>query len=162
MDSQAFSALATSTLQQPVRKLQVKIGSGPVIMDGGIAMQSLPVKTASDAFTASLLMMMKHCADIHLTVLEVIGEKYGLDVDDMCETLKEHPRWKQIHIEPVIHDLTQIARETVYNTPKEQKQKQKEKQTETETEKPKKKSVKKPSAQPKTKAKPKLKEIIYE
>lgn len=151
MDSKAFSSIASSVLQQPVRKLQVKIGSGPIIMDGGIAMQSLPVKTASDAFTASLLMMMKHCADIHLTVLEVIGEKYGLDIDEMCETLKEHPRWKQIHIEPVIHDLTQIARETVYNTPKEQ-----------QTEKPKKKIPKKTTVQVKPKTKPKLKEIIYE
>lgn len=154
MDPQDFSTLASQALEQPVQKLKVKIGTGPVIMDGGFAMQSIPVKNASDAFTASLLMMMKHCADVHLTILEIISEKYNLDIDAMCETVKEHPNWKQLHVEPIIHDLTQIARETVYNTPQQ-------------TEKPKKKTVKKikeQSVYPVEKPKPKLKikEVIYE
>lgn len=150
MDSQGFSKIASQTLEQPVQKIKVKIGTGPVIMDGGFAMQSLPVKNASDAFTASLLMMMKHCADVHLTILEIISEKYNLDIDDICESVKEHPNWKQLHVEPIIHDLTQIARETVYKNPEPVETKKKEK----------KETVKKPVQKPK--AKPKIKEIIYE
>lgn len=156
MDKQNFSSIASQALEQPVQRIQVKIGTGPVIMDGGYAMQSLEVKNASDAFTASLLMMMKHCADVHLTILEIIGEKYNLDIDEMCETIKEHPNWKKIHIEPVIHDLTQVARETVYNTTPPVETKKKAIQ----------KSKEKPSSPPvektKPKAKPKIKEIVYE
>lgn len=156
MDSQSFSSLASQALEQPVQRIKVKIGTGPVIMDGGYAMQSLEVKNASDAFTASLLMMMKHCADVHLSILEIISEKYNLDIDDMCETIKEHPNWKKLHVEPVIHDLTNIARETVYNTPPPLETKKKA------TKKSKEQPIAPPVEKPKPKAKPKIKEIVYE
>lgn len=144
MNTKEFISTASSVLETPLQKISVKISHDPVIMEDGIAMQSYKVKNASDGFKASMLMMMKHCADVHLTILEIIGEKYGLDIDEMCHTVKDHPRWTQLLVEPMIHDLTSIARETAcqplkaIETPKEK--------TKTKT---------------KTKAKPK-KEIVYD
>ncbi len=150
MNTQEFASTVATTLENPLQRIPVKISHEPVIMADGIAMNSVKVKNASDGMKATMLMMMKHCADVHLTILEIIGEKYGLDVDEMCNTVKDHPRWTQLLLEPMIHDLTEIARETACQS------------VEKEIKKvvPKKKTAVTPPVKPK--AKKPVKEVVYE
>lgn len=66
------------------------------------------IKTSRDAYGASLHMLFKHVADIHLTLLEILAEKYKHSVDEMLQTVQDDPRWKDIHVNPVIHSCTYV------------------------------------------------------
>ncbi len=66
------------------------------------------IKTSRDAYGASLHMLFKHVADIHLTLLEILAEKYKLSIDEMLQTVQDDPRWKEIHVNPVINSCTYV------------------------------------------------------
>jgi hypothetical protein len=66
------------------------------------------IKTSRDAYGASLHMLFKHVADVHLTLLEILAEKYKLSVDEMLQTVQDDPRWKDIHVNPVINSCTYV------------------------------------------------------
>lgn len=68
-------------------------------------MKPLDLVSAKDGLRATLLMMMKHVADVHVAVLEIIGEKYNLDVDEMCSTVKDDKRFQDILKQPILTDL---------------------------------------------------------
>ncbi len=66
------------------------------------------IKTSRDAYGASLHMLFKHVADVHVTLLEILAEKYKLSVDEMLQTVQDDPRWKNIPVNPVIHGCTYV------------------------------------------------------
>jgi hypothetical protein len=84
--------------QTPRRKIIVKKGETSI--------PPIPITGASMAYTASLLMLFQHVADIHMSLLEIIEEKYGHSMDEMVSTVIQHPKWKNMQVNPVIHDLT--------------------------------------------------------
>ena len=69
------------------------------------------IKNYRDAYGASLHMLFKHVADIHLTLLEILADKYDISVDDMLRTVQEDSRWKDIQVNPVINSCTYVDKQ---------------------------------------------------
>lgn len=105
MNSSEIKALAKKALTGQTAK-KITLVQEPVSLADGSDFTPVPVKTSSDLHRASLLMLFKHVADIHITVVEVIAEKFGLDVDEIHTALTEDPRWQTMLENPLISDLT--------------------------------------------------------
>lgn len=93
-------ALASAS-QKPIQMI-----SEAVTLATGDRLPPLPVKTPKDALQATLLMLFKHVADIHVTIVEIIAEKYGLKTDEIHAAITEDPRWTEMLQNPLITDLT--------------------------------------------------------
>jgi hypothetical protein len=104
------SDLANKAIKESKKK-PIKIVSEPVVMADGSDFVPLEVKDSSDLLRASLLTLFKHVADIHVTVVEVIAEKFNLSVEDIHTAITEDPRWQKMLVDPVISDLTATAKE---------------------------------------------------
>jgi hypothetical protein len=89
----------------------LKLVEEQTILADGSVFKPLEVKNGSDVLKASLLMLFKHISDIHLTVVEVIAEKFNIPVEDLHKTITEDPRWKEMFVNPVLTDLTKTAYE---------------------------------------------------
>ena len=105
-----ISELADKAIKESKKK-PVTLVSEPVVMAGGSEFVPMEVKTSSDLLRASLLTLFKHVADIHVTVVEVIAEKFDLSVEDIHTAITEDPRWQKMLTDPVISDLTATAKE---------------------------------------------------
>lgn len=99
----AQEALKTS------QKKKVTLVQEAVTLANGASFTPLPVKNSSDLLRASLLMLFKHVADIHVTVVEVIAEKFDLSVDEIHKAITEDPRWEKMMSDPLVTDLTETA-----------------------------------------------------
>ena len=65
------------------------------------------VKTdARDAYAESLKMILQHVADFHMTVVDIISEKYNIPVDEIMKTVASDSRYANMLVEPKIHRLT--------------------------------------------------------
>jgi hypothetical protein len=102
-------ALAKETAKKIPTKKQVKVVQEPVILCDGSTFKPLPVKSTSDVLRTSLLMLFKHVADIHVTVIEIVAEKFGISVEDLHKAITEDPRWADMFMHPLISDLTETA-----------------------------------------------------
>jgi len=102
----AKQALATPPQSKPVKVVQETV----TLADGSI-LTPMPVKNSNDVFCASLLMLFKHVADVHVTVVEIIAEKFNLKVDDIHQAIQDDPRWADMLVNPLITDLTAAATE---------------------------------------------------
>ncbi len=103
--------LAQQTLQTPPKPKSVTMVEEPVTLVDGSTFQPMPVKTANDALRASLLILFKHVADVHVTVVEIIAEKFNLNADEIHKTIVEDPRWNDMLVNPLIVDLTASVQE---------------------------------------------------
>lgn len=54
------------------------------------------IKNNRKAYAASLNMIFKHVADFHITVLDIISDKFGIDVDEMLNEVHNDERFKQM------------------------------------------------------------------
>jgi hypothetical protein len=88
---------------------KVTLVQEPVTLANGNTFTGVPVKTSSDVLRVSLLMLMKHVSDVHVTVMEIIAEKFGHSVEDLHNAIVEDPRWEKILQDPLITDLTETA-----------------------------------------------------
>jgi hypothetical protein len=102
-------ALAKETAKKLPTKKKVKVVQEPVILSDGSTFKPIPVKTTSDVLRTSLLMLFKHVADIHVTVIEIVAEKFGISVEDLHKAITEDPRWADMFVHPLISDLTETA-----------------------------------------------------
>ena len=84
------------------------------------------VKTgACDAYTESLKMILQHVADFHMTVVDIISEKYNIPVDEIMNTVTSDSRYTNMLVDPKIHRLTSLnpnqnqvdLTETIITTP---------------------------------------------
>ncbi len=50
-------------------------------------------------------------ADFQVMMLEVVAEAYGHSVDEMIAVVKEHPRFKEMHVAPLLTELASHAEE---------------------------------------------------
>jgi hypothetical protein len=65
------------------------------------------VKTdARDAYAESLKMILQHVADFHMTVVDIISEKYKIPVDEIMNTVTSDSRYANMLVDPKIHRLT--------------------------------------------------------
>ena len=93
MDLNAVAALSNQALKQPSKKKQIKIVSDEeIILADGSTMEPLPVKTSSDVLRASLLMLFKHVADIHISVVEIVADKFKIPIEDLHTAITDDPR----------------------------------------------------------------------
>jgi hypothetical protein len=118
MDNATVKALAKETFAKARFNKPIELKSEEVILTDGSVFNPMPVKNSSDLLRATLLMMFKHVADIHVVVVQVIAEKFGLDINDIEKAITEDPRWTQMLMNPIITDLTTTAMENSSPPPK--------------------------------------------
>ena len=71
---------------------------------------SIPVhETAAEAYAESLKMILKHVADFHLTVVDIISEKYNIPVDEIMNTVTSDSRYTNMLVDQKIHELTRSS-----------------------------------------------------
>ena len=63
-------------------------------------------KDACDAYAESLKMILQHVADFHMTVVDIISEKYNIPVDEIMKTVTSDSRYANMLVDPKIHRLT--------------------------------------------------------
>ena len=78
----------------------------------------IEIKDGRSAYAASLQMILKHVADFHITVVDIISEKYNIPVDEIMNTVTCDSRYTNMLVNPDIHTLS-------LNSGQEQEQKQK-------------------------------------
>lgn len=76
---------------------------------------SIPIKVhvdvnpdARDAYAESLKLILQHVADFHLTVVDIISEKYKISVDEIMKTVTSDSRYTNMVVNPEIHRLTSL------------------------------------------------------
>lgn len=121
MNQQTLAATAKEALQTQPKKKGVTLVKEPVTLADGSTFAPMEVKTTNDALRASLLMLFKHVADVHVTLVEIVSEKYGLSVNDVMNVVTEDPRWQTMLVNPLVTDLTAAATENA--TPPKPKKK---------------------------------------
>lgn len=62
----------------------------------------LEVKTARDAYSASLHVLFKHVADFHICIVKTFSAKYGIPEDDILKTIQESEEFKNMQVDPVL------------------------------------------------------------
>jgi hypothetical protein len=103
--------LAQQTLRKAPQRKPVTLVKEPVTLADGSGFSPMPVKDSSDALRASLLMLFKHVADVHVTVVEIVAEKFNLKVEDIHKAITDDPRWTEMLVNPLITDLTAAAKD---------------------------------------------------
>jgi hypothetical protein len=63
------------------------------------------VKNPSEATAAFLNITLQHMADFMKAMLEILADKYKLSEEEMMSVLFEHPRYKELAVNPMIHAL---------------------------------------------------------
>jgi len=92
-----------------LKKKPVTFVQETVTLADGSTFVPMDVKTNNDALRASLLMLFKHVADVHITLVEIVAEKFHLKVDDIMNAVTDDPRWQTMLVDPLITDLTATA-----------------------------------------------------
>lgn len=74
---------------------------------------SIPIQVevkanARDAYAESLKMILQHVADFHMTVVDIISEKYNIPVDEIMNTITSDSRYTNMVVDPKIHHLTSL------------------------------------------------------
>lgn len=73
---------------------------------------SIPVQidgketAATAAYAESLKTILKHVADFHITVVDIISQKYNIPVDEIMKTVTSDSRYTNMLVDPKIHELT--------------------------------------------------------
>ena len=110
------------------------------------------------AYALSLQMIFRHVADFHMTVVDIISEKYGIPVDDIMNTVTSDLRYKNMVVDKDLHRLSTV----VYPVNEVEKKKDKQEEQEMQLPKPNKPKpiiIKKVGGEKKIKIKPKVKQI---
>jgi hypothetical protein len=105
------SATLKATMNTQSSKKSITLVKEEVVMADGSTFVPMEVKNSSDVLRASLLMLFKHVSDIHVTLVEIVADKFGLSVDDIHAAVKDDPRWSTMFVNPLITDLTATANE---------------------------------------------------
>jgi hypothetical protein len=78
----------------------------------------IEVKDPKSALAAVMHMTLKHTADVLTAAVCAIAEKYGIDEEEMMEVVRSHPRFTEMTVEPMIHELMpSVAEEPVVPAP---------------------------------------------
>ena len=80
----------------------------PVFIDeNGESVPYIPkeIVTNRDAYAASLHMILKHTADFHIMILEIVADKQGINIYDLVKVIKEDSRYTDMAVNPQINTL---------------------------------------------------------
>lgn len=72
---------------------------------------SIPVQvneSAAAVYAESLKMILQHVAEFHITVVDIISEKYNIPVDEIMKTVTSDSRYTNMLVDPKIHRLTSL------------------------------------------------------
>lgn len=72
-------------------------------MDAYIATK---VKGPKSALAVVMNMTLKHTADVLNTFMTIVAEKYGIDMEEMMETVRTDERFTGIAVDPLLHAIT--------------------------------------------------------
>ena len=121
----------------------------------------IEIQDGRSAYALSLQMIFRHVADFHMTVVDIISEKYNIPVDDIMNAVTSDSRYKNMVVDKDLHRLSSVVGVDVdvgVGAVNESEQKKEEKeQQEQETQLP--KPSPKPTIIKKIKIKPKVKQI---
>ena len=109
----------------------------------------IEIRDGRAAYAASLQMIFRHVADFHMTVVDVISEKYNIPVDDIMNVVTSDSRYKNMVVDKDLHRLSSVVNEM----------EQKKEEQEMQLPKPKPIVIKKVGGEKKIKIKPKVKQI---
>ena len=65
----------------------------------------IEIDTTRDVWRSTVLTLFKHVADMHLTIVNIIADKYDLDPNKIVDVISDDPRWTELQVHPIIHDL---------------------------------------------------------
>ena len=71
------------------------------------------------AYTESLKMILQHVADFHITVVDIISDKYKIPVDEIMNTVTSDSRYTNMIVNPKIHHFTSNIEIITSNTKSE-------------------------------------------
>jgi hypothetical protein len=121
----------------------------------------IEIQDGRSAYAVSLQMLFRHVADFHMTVVDVISEKYNIPVDDIMNAVTSDSRYKNMVVDKDLHRLSSVVGVDVdvgvYPVNNESEQKKEEQ--ETQLPKPKPIIIKKVGGEKKIKIKPKVKQM---
>ena len=75
---------------------------------------SIPVtveRTALAVYAESLKMILQHVADFHLTVVDIISEKYKIPVGEIMNAVTLDSRYVNMFVDPKIHHLNSSSKQ---------------------------------------------------
>ena len=111
------------------------------------------------AYALSLQMIFRHVADFHMTVVDVISEKYNIPVDDIMNAVTSDSRYKNMVVDKDLHRFSTVVGVDVdvvgVGAVNESEQKKEEQEQEMQLPKPK----SKPTIIKKIKIKPKVNQM---
>jgi len=87
------------------RKLTVTFANQGVVKTVEGEFVPRKIEDSKSAYAATLHMILKHTADVYLTIVDIIAEKYGHSAEEMTETILAHPKFSEMYTNPMIHDL---------------------------------------------------------
>lgn len=67
------------------------------------------------AYAASLQMIFRHVADFHMTVVDIISEKYNIPVEEIISTVTSHSNYKNMVVDENLHRLSAVAAAVPHN-----------------------------------------------
>jgi hypothetical protein len=100
----------------------------------------IDIKDGRSAYALSLKMIFQHVADFHMTVVDVISEKYNIPVDDIMNAVTSDSRYKNMVVDKDLHRLSTVVGVDVdvgVGAVNESEQKKEEQEQETQLPKPK-------------------------
>lgn len=117
----------------------------------------IEIQDGRSAYALSLQMIFRHVADFHMTVVDVISEKYNIPVDDIMNAVTSDSRYKNMVVDKDLHRLSTVVGVDVDVRNESEQKKEEKEQQEQETQLP--KPSPKPTIIKKIKIKPKVKQI---
>lgn len=88
----------------------VRIVTGEALLSTGETFAPGAVTDGKSALRATMMMILKHTADMFVTIVDIVAETYELDKDEMMKAVQEHPRFTDMLVNPVLHDLAYLER----------------------------------------------------
>ena len=124
----------------------------------------IEIQDGRSAYALSLQMIFRHVADFHMTVVDVISEKYNIPVDDIMNAVTSDSRYKNMVVDKDLHRLSSVDVDVdvgVKNESEQKKEEQEQQEQEMQLPKPKPTIIKKvgEGKNIKIKIKPKVKEM---
>jgi hypothetical protein len=122
----------------------------------------IEIPDGRSAYALSLQMIFRHVADFHMTVVDVISEKYNIPVDDIMNAVTSDSRYKNMVVDKDLHRLSSVDVDVDVGAVNESEQKKEEQEQEMQLPKPKSKPtiiIKKVGGEKKIKIKPKVKQM---
>jgi hypothetical protein len=119
----------------------------------------IEIPDGRSAYALSLQMIFRHVADFHMTVVDVISEKYNIPVDDIMNAVTSDSRYKNMVVDKDLHRLSSVDVDVDVDVGVKNESEQKKEEQEMQLPKPKPTIIKKVGEGKKIKIKPKVKQM---